>query len=53
MCSVSDLSGLVVAYVRIERSDEHQGVIQELLDTRVVRLDTGDAVDIEGDSSVA
>ena len=53
VCSVCDLSSLVVADVRIERSDEHQGVIQELLDTWVVRLDTGDAVDIEGDSCVA
>ena len=53
VCSVCDLSSLVVADVGIQSRDEHQGVIEELLDTWVVRLDTGDAVDIEGDSCVA
>ena len=52
VCSVCDLSSLVVADVGIQSRDEHQGVIEELLDTWVVGLDTRYAVDIEGYCSI-
>lgn len=49
---IGDLSGLVVADVRIQRRHEHQGLIEQFLDAGVVRLDTRDAVDVEGDSCI-
>ena len=52
MRCISDLSGLVVADVRIQRRHEHQGLIEQLLDAGVVRLDTRDAVDVEGDGCI-
>ena len=49
---VGDLSGLVVADVRIQRRHEHQGLIEQLLDAGVIRLDTRDAVNVEGDGCI-
>ena len=52
VCCIRDFGSLVVADVGIERRDEHQGVIQQFLDTWVVGLDTRDTVDVEGYGSI-
>lgn len=52
VCCIRDFGSLVVADVGIERRDEHQGVIQQFLDTWVVGLDTRYAVDVEGYGSI-
>src|SRR5687767_14795791 len=42
--SLRDLGGIVVADVRIQSGDEHQRIVEILLDAHAVRLDANDAV---------
>ena len=49
---LGDLRGFVIADVRIERGDQHEGILHVVIDSLQVRLDAEGAVMSEGAARV-
>lgn len=53
MGGLSDESSLIVTNVGVESSDQHEGLIDNLLDLVTVGFDASDTVEVEGLTTVS